>query len=1029
MNTKLQYTSASKFKWALVIFSFIGQVAWVVENMYFNVFIYKMFNASATDISLMVSASAITAALTTLFIGALSDKIAKRRLLISLGYVFWGFSILSFALIRMDLLTKITGSVASAASLGVSLVILMDCVMTFFGSSANDAAFNAWLTDCGTQDTRGKIEGINSMMPLIAILAVFGGFMAFNLDQSESWTSIFLIIGGIVVLIGFLGFFLIEDHISVKKETQNSWLENVIYSFRPSVIKENILLYVVSISFAVFCISIQVFMPYLILYYEKTLGMTDYVLIMAPAVILAAVITAFYGKVYDMLGFQKSVIPSVLILMLGYVFLYFTTDKTPVFIGSLLMMSGYLTGMAVFGAMVRENIPEDKSGQFQGIRIIAQVLIPGIIGPFIGAKVLQNAELILNSDGTTSFLPNKYIYLAAFIVAIVLLVVLFFVFKMMKTVRKDFTPIDDSIIPFKEYPRPQLKRDSFFNLNGKWLLNGNEILVPFPPESKKSGYTEKVKSKLEYVKEFTLPQDFEKSLFDDNSKNRLILHFGAVDQIVSVCVDGFFVGTHTGGYLPFSFDVTDYLSANTIHEIRLQVKDTLSHKYPYGKQRKNRGGMWYTPVSGIWQTVWMEVVPEIYVSKMRIEPDMKGFDLFVEITNCQIPEEDDDFAIKVKIQGKSKNYEFTCQSTGLRIDLRTDEKMQNDFDLWSPENPALYDFTVELYASKGDLEQGKKPVDSVKSYFGLREISVKEINGVNRICLNEKPVFLHGVLDQGYFVDGIYLPESEDGFRSDIQNMQELGINTLRKHIKIEPDIFYYECDKAGMLIMQDMVNNGSYRFFRDTAFPTIFGDKGKIGKRKHLADKALKTKTEKFFLQHSEETLEHLFNHPCVVYYTIFNEGWGQFKANYVYNYLKDVDSSRIFDTASGWFKNPESDVESDHIYFKTPSLVERAKNSEKPLVVSECGGYTLKIENHIWNPKAKYGYGGSDTIEGLTDKIEDMYNKMIIPAIKHGLCGCVYTQLSDVEDEINGFYTYDRQICKVNKDRLKAISKALQR
>ena len=192
----------------------------------------------------------------------------------------------------------------------------------------------------------------------------------------------------------------------------------------------------------------------------------------------------------------------------------------------------------------------------------------------------------------------------------------------MKTVRKEVEPIEEGFIPFNEYPRPQLKRDSFFNLNGKWLLNGNEILVPFPPESKKSGYTEKVKSKLEYVKEFTLPQDFEKSLFEDNSKNRLILHFGAVDQIVSVCVDGFFVGTHTGGYLPFSFDVTDYLSANPIHEIRLQVKDTLSHIYPYGKQKKNRGGMWYTPVSGIWQTVWMEVVPEIYVSKIRIDPDM-----------------------------------------------------------------------------------------------------------------------------------------------------------------------------------------------------------------------------------------------------------------------------------------------------------------------------------------------------------------------------------------------------------------------
>ena len=439
MNTKQHYTSTNKFKWALVIFSFIGQVAWVVENMYFNVFIYKMFNASATDISLMVSASAITAALTTLFIGALSDRISKRKLLISLGYILWGFSILSFAFIRMDLLTKITGSVAAAASLGVSLVILMDCVMTFFGSSANDAAFNAWLTDCGTQENRGKIEGINSMMPLIAILAVFGGFMAFNLDKGESWTSIFVIIGSIVVFIGIIGFFLIEDHITESSENKTSWLENVIYSFKPSVIKNNKLLYIVSLGFAVFCISIQIFMPYLILYYEKTLGMTDYVIIMAPAILIAAIVTALYGKVFDKFGFKKSVIPSILILMLGYVFLYFTVGKLPVFIGSLLMMIGYLTGMAVFGAMVRENIPEDKSGMFQGTRIIAQVLIPGIIGPFIGAKVLQNAELILNSDGTTSFLPNKNIYLAAFIVAVILLGLLFFIFRMIEKAQKDAT--------------------------------------------------------------------------------------------------------------------------------------------------------------------------------------------------------------------------------------------------------------------------------------------------------------------------------------------------------------------------------------------------------------------------------------------------------------------------------------------------------------------------------------------------------------------------------------------------------------
>ncbi|MGP1588172.1 MAG: MFS transporter [Treponemataceae bacterium] len=449
MKTKEQYTSSAKFKLSLVIFSFMGQVAWVVENMYFNVFIYKMFNASASDISVMVGASAITAALTTLFIGCLADCVQKRKLFISLGYILWGISILTFCLLRSDFLEHFIkekeglSKTLAIASLGVSLVIIMDCIMTFFGSSANDASFNAWLTDCGSIKNRGAIEGINSMMPLVAILAVFGGFSAFNLDKASSWTYIFLIIGCLVTFIGILGFFIIEDHIicnkdSVSQNKKNStgkrWIQSVVYSFRISVIKENKMLYLVCLTFAVFNISIQTFMPYLILYYEKALGMNNYVFIMAPAIIFSAIITAFYGKLFDKKGFKISIIPSIAFLMIGYVFLYFFKNTILVFIGSLFMLAGFLTGMAVFGAKVRENIPQDKTGLFQGIRIIAQVLIPGTIGPAIGAKVLKNAQLITNPDGTKSFLPNHNIYLAAFVVAIILIIILIPVFKIDKKV-------------------------------------------------------------------------------------------------------------------------------------------------------------------------------------------------------------------------------------------------------------------------------------------------------------------------------------------------------------------------------------------------------------------------------------------------------------------------------------------------------------------------------------------------------------------------------------------------------------------
>lgn len=411
-----------KFWTAMVLFGLIGQVAWVVENMYLNVFIYKMFHASAADISLMVGASSVAAAVTTLLVGALSDHVGKRKIFICGGYVVWGVTILGFGLVRMDILEPLCGSVAEAAALGVTLVIILDCVMTFFGSSANDAGYNAWITDAGDETNRGKIEGINSMMPLVAILVVFGGFMGFNLDKAESWTMIYIIIGGVVLLLGVAGFFLIEELLPAQKEQEErtSYWYNLVYSFRPSVMKENGLLYAVLVAFALFGISIQIFMPYLILYYEQTLQMENYVLVMAPAIILAAVVTAFYGRLYDKWGFWKSAVPSIGMLVLGYVILYFTVHTLPVFIGSLLMMSGYLTGMAVFGAMIRDHIPMNMAGRFQGVRIIGQVLIPGVIGPAVGAFVLRNAKQIENQDGTFSFLPNQNIWIAATGAAVVL---------------------------------------------------------------------------------------------------------------------------------------------------------------------------------------------------------------------------------------------------------------------------------------------------------------------------------------------------------------------------------------------------------------------------------------------------------------------------------------------------------------------------------------------------------------------------------------------------------------------------------
>ena len=419
MKTKL----SKKFWVALTLFSLVGQIAWVIENMYLNVFIYDMFKASAEDISTMVAASAIAATLTTIFIGALSDRVGKRKLFICGGYILWGVSILGFALVRADLLEPLVADGMSVAALGITLVIVLDCLMTFFGSSANDAAFNAWLTDSTDETNRGSAEGINSMMPLVAILVVFGGFMFIPKEGNDAyWPTVFTIIGLAVLAIGVIGIFVIED--PKLKPSETGYLRNIVHGFLPSTIKQNVSLYIYLVCFIIFNISIQIFMPYLILYYEKSLGMADYVLIMAPAIVLASVVTAFWGKVYDKKGFGFSYAISIAWLCIGYVVLFFFKNTALVFIGSLLMMSGYLASMAVFGAKIRDLTPAGKSGMFQGVRIFSQVLVPGVIGPKVGAWILRNADMITNSDGTKSFIPNENIFLGALIAAVVAIVLM-----------------------------------------------------------------------------------------------------------------------------------------------------------------------------------------------------------------------------------------------------------------------------------------------------------------------------------------------------------------------------------------------------------------------------------------------------------------------------------------------------------------------------------------------------------------------------------------------------------------------------
>ena len=416
-----------RFWIALILFSLIGQIAWVVENMYFNVFIYHMFNASQSEIALMVQASAVAATLTTLLIGAASDRVGKRKAFITVGYLLWGISILVFAALRVDWIAKLfpaaAQDAAKAAAIGVTLVIVFDCVMTFFGSTANDACFNAWLTDSTDETNRGKAEGINAMMPLMAILVVFGGPMWIDKKDPAHWTLLFLVIGGVVLVSGALGFFLIDESRPAASVT-DGYIKTLFYGFRPRIIRTNPDLYLSLICFTIFGISIQVFMPYLILYYTEALHLDNYVLIMAPAILLAAAATAFYGRLYDRLGYRKTLIPALVVLVLGYAVLYLFRNTALVFLGSLLMMCGYLCGMAVFGARIRDCTPLGMAGRFQGLRIIGQVLIPGVVGPEIGKLVLKGAETVKNDDGTFSFIPNANIFLWAGIVLLPIAIVI-----------------------------------------------------------------------------------------------------------------------------------------------------------------------------------------------------------------------------------------------------------------------------------------------------------------------------------------------------------------------------------------------------------------------------------------------------------------------------------------------------------------------------------------------------------------------------------------------------------------------------
>lgn len=561
--------------------------------------------------------------------------------------------------------------------------------------------------------------------------------------------------------------------------------------------------------------------------------------------------------------------------------------------------------------------------------------------------------------------------------------------------------LDENCI-LTEYPRPQMRRNSYLNLNGRWeyaITDSDEsprrwdgtILVPFSPESALSGVGRSLQpgQTLWYRREVIVPQGF------IPADGRLLLHFGAVDQEAAVYWNGRLLGRHMGGYNAFTLDATDALGPCNSLVVRVH-DDTDASFHSRGKQKTRRGGIWYTPQSGIWQTVWMEAVPRHYIESLRIVP------LF------------DQSAVEVMVRCSQP---LQCEATvdGRTVPFTSGEPARipmPDFRAWSPEDPYLYDLSVTL----GE--------DRVESYFGMRKMEVRaDRGGVKRLFLNGEPYFQSGLLDQGYWPDGLYTAPSDEALIYDIQTAKAMGFNLLRKHIKVEPMRWYYHCDRLGMLVWQDMPSGGGKYRFSTITLPLVTGIHRRDNHYRAFARASSQGRGE--YMDELEEMVGQLFNAPSVVLWVPFNEGWGQFDSTLVMERLRALDPTRPVDPASGWHDQGAGELRSLHVYFK-PFRFRRDRRG-RALALSEFGGYNLRVDGHCFNQK-DYGYRRLPDAAALWRDFSRLYEREVLPAVPKGLCASVYTQLSDVEDELNGLMTYDRRVVKLDADEVRELNERLK-
>ena len=556
----------------------------------------------------------------------------------------------------------------------------------------------------------------------------------------------------------------------------------------------------------------------------------------------------------------------------------------------------------------------------------------------------------------------------------------------------------DRAQPLPEYPRPQMARDSYLNLNGPWSYAittsaqkpaqaDGTILVPFSPESELSGVGHVLQPEeyLWYIRTVTLPDGF--------NVGRVLLHFGAVDQIATVWCNGVELTTHTGGYLPFTVDITEVLAKE--NTILVCVRDATNRsQLPRGKQTLHPHGIWYTPQSGIWQSVWMEWVPETYLERIVITPEYDTASVKVRVF---LNGPDAGLTKKITVrESEAPDAKVICVRETRENEA---ELILGNFAGWSPEHPHLYGVSIEA----GE--------DRIESYFGMRKFGIgKDEKGITRLLLNGKPYFQNGVLDQGYWPESFYTPPSDEAMVYDIKTAKRLGFNMIRKHLKVECARWYSHCDHIGMLVWQDMINGGGRSIqtfllylptvlpfvtteFRDNCYP-LFSRTSKTGRE--------------WWKRECRETVHQLYNAPCVSLWVLFNEGWGQFDAREMTEMVRALDPTRQIDHASGWYDQGAGDIKSLHNYFRPLKV----KPEERAFAFSEYGGYTYPVQEHLYSEKS-FGYRTyqnqtqyQKAMNALAEKIREL--------TEQGLAAAVYTQLTDVEEESNGILTYDRKVCK---------------